>query len=266
MLCVDRIAWHPEKENFLLSLHHGQSLGQLVLWNTKDSALVWSLAISDFAAGASLSFSPFEPTVVAFSSSIGAVSFIRDFSLTRQPGMMETKYRIGGPANAQQQQQQQRKLSQLTATSNFRQFAFSPHLWNVVYFLLARELIVFDMTLDRAIGSTALDRNCEPFQSLLLCQDNPSLLFCLHEDGSLSSWKRLPERFEFELNGLTIVSQIQRKGQKKKNTPASLTMCPVDQTKLVTISLEGTFWVWEYSDQKGPESETSESSRLPSKR
>lgn len=197
----------------LLSLHHAgttqqaeKSAGLLVLWNTKDSAQLWTCTIGqDFAAGASLAFSPFEPSVVAFSSTSGAVYFVTDFSLSRAPGRIESKYRIGAGTPAPQ-----KKQKQSASPPSFRQLVFSPHVWNVVYFLLTREIIVFDMTLSRAIGSTPLDRNCEPFQSILVCNDNPSLIFCLHEDGSVSSWRRIPDKFEFELTGLTS-SQVQRK-------------------------------------------------------
>lgn len=155
---------------------------------------------------------------------------------------------------------------QLYSTENrsFRGLEVSPHLRNIVFFLMAREIIVFDFELGRAVGSTRLENSIEPFSALRVIKNDPELLACLHDDGSVSMWHRrsnagpgglVNDAFEFEMCAFTPAAQIQKKGHKRM-VPSSLVVSPVDFRRFITVSMEGVLLEWDFAKKTKDESST----------
>ncbi|KAI4335695.1 hypothetical protein L6164_014318 [Bauhinia variegata] len=70
-------------------------------------------------------------------------------------------------------------------------FAFSPQWRHVLFVVLPRELIVFDLQYETKLFSTALPRGCGKFLDVLP-DINSEWLYCAHVDGRLSTWRRKP--------------------------------------------------------------------------
>ena len=149
---------------------------------------------------------------------------------------------------------------------SFRGLEVSPHLRNIVFFLMAREIIVFDFELGRAVGSTRLESSIEPFSALRVMKNDPELLTCLHDDGSVSMWHRrnnnnnnngndgvLNDAFEFEMCAFTPAAQIQKKGHKRM-VPSSLVISPVNFGRFLTVSVDGVLLEWDFAKKTRDES------------
>jgi hypothetical protein len=67
--------------------------------------------------------------------------------------------------------------------------AFSPLWRHIVYVTFPRELVVFDLQYETVLFSTALPRGCGKFLDVLP-DPNKELLYCVHLDGKLSTWRR----------------------------------------------------------------------------
>jgi hypothetical protein len=65
---------------------------------------------------------------------------------------------------------------------------YSPFACHVMFFLLKRRVMVFDLCVHRPIGSMSLERSRADFMQLLLCKECPETLFCLHEDGTCATF------------------------------------------------------------------------------
>lgn len=67
---------------------------------------------------------------------------------------------------------------------NFVSAQYSPFSCHVMFFLMKRRIMVFDLCVHRPIASVTLDRTRADFIQLLLCKDSPENMFCLHSDGT----------------------------------------------------------------------------------
>lgn len=76
------------------------------------------------------------------------------------------------------------KNSDTRKPSNFISAQYSPFSCHVMFFLMKRRVMVFDLIVHRPIASVTLDKNKADFVQLLLCKENPQTLFCLHSDGT----------------------------------------------------------------------------------
>lgn len=68
-------------------------------------------------------------------------------------------------------------------------FAFSPHWRNIVFASFPKELIVFDLQYESSLFAAGLPRGCSKFCDVLPDLYN-ELLYCVHLDGKLSTWRR----------------------------------------------------------------------------
>eukprot|EP01105_Mastigella_eilhardi_P007333 TRINITY_DN18810_c0_g1_i1.p1 TRINITY_DN18810_c0_g1~~TRINITY_DN18810_c0_g1_i1.p1 ORF type:complete len:1085 (+),score=211.52 TRINITY_DN18810_c0_g1_i1:53-3307(+) len=242
---VDQIEWHPENPDTLVSIHRAsqQTSGVLALWNTMQGVQIWKCPLPELQSAISLVFSPFDYTLLAFASRPGAISFVSDFNLTKPPTKVEQKYRIAGART------ETKSKKAATDKADVLQMLFSPHTLNLVYVLLCRELLIFDTTLHKVIGSFALDGAREDFQSMLLCKDYPDTMFCLHVDGSMSVWARKSGVYDYDLACWNDVMQFNKKSQKKSSAISSFVNGPTQQYTIAAVGLDGTVWLWEYLDQ-----------------
>jgi WD repeat-containing protein 11 len=138
----------------------------------------------------------------------------------------------------------------------YQQMLFSSHDRNIVYFVLDRRVLVFDLTIHQAVGSIVLDRTRPSFRQLILTPDLETVLFCIHEDGSLSSWKRQSHHsFSYEMINSVDVLRVARQSRKRgvrdlavMGAVAPLLCQPYSTPVLTIISSDGTLWTVEWQD------------------
>lgn len=68
-------------------------------------------------------------------------------------------------------------------------FAFSPHWRHLIFVVFPRDLVVFDLQYETALFSAGLPRGCGKFMEVLP-DSNIELLYCVHLDGKISTWRR----------------------------------------------------------------------------
>lgn len=71
-------------------------------------------------------------------------------------------------------------------------FCFSPRWRHILIATFPKELIVFDLQYGTALSLSSLPRGCSKFMDLVP-DPELDLLYCLHLDGRLSTWKRKDE-------------------------------------------------------------------------
>ncbi|CAN1215415.1 WD repeat-containing protein 11 [Linum perenne] len=67
--------------------------------------------------------------------------------------------------------------------------AFSPHWQQILFVTFPKELVVFDLQYETALFSASLPRGCSKFLDVLT-DPNSGFLYCAHQDGKLSVWRR----------------------------------------------------------------------------
>lgn len=231
--------WHPEDSSLIAALHAPNSL---ILWNVTNGTRLWKKDVSDHSV-VNFIFDPFEPLRVTLATNQGFIYAISDFSkTTTPPAQVDFKYRINSRTTVSKDKNSKQ-------TCDFVQMMFSPHMRNVLYILLSREILIFDTTTNQSIGSVMLDRNRGNFSQMVMCRENTDLLFCLHDDGSLSAWNRRSDpanSHNYELTYFSDLSLINKKS-KKKNAPLwGIVNSPLFEYTLATVGGDGTFWTWNY--------------------
>ncbi|CAI5534773.1 unnamed protein product [Closterium sp. Naga37s-1] len=71
--------------------------------------------------------------------------------------------------------------------------AFAPHTRDLLYAVLPRDIVCFDLHFGCAVASSSLPRSVARLTRLLL-PPSSDVLYCLHADGKLSMWQRRPGR------------------------------------------------------------------------
>ena len=95
-------------------------------------------------------------------------------------------------------------------------------------------------------------------------RSDPDLMVCLHDDGSVSLWRRRGiGSFDYEMCAFTPAAQIQKKGHKRR-MPSSLVVSPIDgnnlngdnnsnNNRLITVSMEGVLLEWGFARKTSDE-------------
>ncbi|GAM26578.1 hypothetical protein SAMD00019534_097530 [Acytostelium subglobosum LB1] len=130
---------------------------------------------------------------------------------------------------------------------------YSPITKNFVYYVFPREIIVHDITSNQSFGSTALDRSKSSFNMVILCRENPNLMFSLHEDGSITSWSRkyidVTNTHSYEQLCVSDLSHYHMKSKKKGLPLYSITHHPFNEQTLLTIGGDGIIWKWDFTSE-----------------
>ncbi|GJP41231.1 hypothetical protein CLOM_g900 [Closterium sp. NIES-68] len=71
--------------------------------------------------------------------------------------------------------------------------AFAPHTRDLLYALMPRDIVCYDLHFGCAVASSAVPRSLARLTRLLL-PPSSDVLYCLHADGKLSMWQRKPGR------------------------------------------------------------------------
>jgi WD40 repeat protein len=225
--------WVVRNDYFYLLVLYSPSA--LVLWNVQTSSKIWRIEFNDSLSWFELN--PFDASHLILASNSGLIYFINDFALDKKPVQVELKYTISS----------NRSTSKSTNNSDFQQVVFSPAARNVCYFLLSREIIIFDLTIHQAIGSLVLDRSRGSFTNLLTCIQEPNLFICVHEDASLSAWLRKKSEFKFELECYSDIIRFNKHSKKKGLSITCILNSPLHENQIASVTNDGSIWIWDYS-------------------
>lgn len=143
------LMWHPKDHSLLLSLHGPTSM---ILWNIFTGMKIsfffkrfvfplnspdqWKVDLAEPLSW--FTGNPFDVQHLALASTSGMIWFIRDLKTDSPPSAVEHTYSVTSNRSAR-------------GGSDFQQMLFSPHTRNIMYFLLSRELLVFDLTIHQVL-------------------------------------------------------------------------------------------------------------------
>ncbi|XP_024388450.1 uncharacterized protein [Physcomitrium patens] len=68
----------------------------------------------------------------------------------------------------------------------------------LLYVMMPREIVVFDLAFGMPLATTSLPRGCSKLLDLLACADG-DVLYCAHQDGKVSAWRRKEDKQVFSL-------------------------------------------------------------------
>ncbi|KAJ7557212.1 hypothetical protein O6H91_05G117000 [Diphasiastrum complanatum] len=184
---------------WLLVAIHGPS--QIALWDPHNRNLLWRFDASPEILG-SIRRDPFDARQVCAVSLKGLLITLHVGGAAESDVLMK-QYRVGT--------QEDRNIngssmggSDLTPNSGsasvgapalasspgvFARSLFSIKTRGLLFVMLSREIIVFDLQFGTALSSVNLPRGCGKLLELVAI-DNGNILFCAHVDGKLSAWKR----------------------------------------------------------------------------
>lgn len=193
---------------------------------------------------------PFDKQHVCLSSSQGWIYFVRDFKEEAKPQRVDVKYRInsGQPGS---------DVSKPGAATNdaFQHMLFSPHHRNIVYFVLERRILIFDLTIHQTVGSIGWDKTKPAFRTLLVSRHHEHVLFVLHDDGSLTVWRRKDAHsqswaYQTSIDVIRISKQTRKRDRSILVTSAVIS--PSTNLQLSLTSSDGVVWCVSYMGSTMP--------------
>eukprot|EP00276_Gloeochaete_wittrockiana_P002310 CAMPEP_0184675902 /NCGR_PEP_ID=MMETSP0308-20130426/88063_1 /TAXON_ID=38269 /ORGANISM="Gloeochaete witrockiana, Strain SAG 46.84" /LENGTH=400 /DNA_ID=CAMNT_0027123689 /DNA_START=17 /DNA_END=1215 /DNA_ORIENTATION=- len=239
------LQWHPSEYSLLAVVYSSSSI---VMWDTEMRTKVWRFDAPEPIIRAA--FNPFDESQMCVSSTRGWVFFLRcpnaRVSKDERRGVdapqLERKYRVSSDSSA----------SNKADDSSLQYVIYSPRVRNVLYIVLTRQIIAFDVAFGEAIAASSLDRAFSGFSSLFICREREELLFALHRDGSLSAWSRRKEAlrgsalwFQYDmLNNSELVKQVRRGGLSLVGVTNGV--LPSDELSFCCTSSDGRVWTWTY--------------------
>ena len=187
---------------------------------------------------------PFDKQHVCLSSAQGWIYFVRDFKEEAKPQRVDVKYRINSGQSGSD-------VSKTGAASNdaFQHMLFSPHHRNIVYFVLERRILIFDLTIHQTVGSIGWDKTKPAFRTLLVSKHHEHVLFVLHDDGSLTVWRRKDAHsqswaYQTSIDVIRISKQTRKRDRSVLITSAVIS--PSSNLQLSLTSSDGVVWCVSY--------------------
>jgi WD40 repeat protein len=203
----------------------------LVLYNTLAGTVCWKIELPDPLV--SLNLNPFDAQQACLATPHGGIYVVKDFKLESAPRVVELKYKINSQG------------SDAALKSDFVQMCFSPHHRHIVFFLLEKRILVFDLSLNQSVAVMLLDRSKPPLKQLCLSQQSPNLLFCLHEENVVTAWRRRDssDTYQFELCASLDLTR-HNKGKKKSSVIYAMALSPLCDRYLLLTSSDGSVYVF----------------------
>jgi WD40 repeat protein len=200
----------------------------LVMYNTLTSSVVWKIELPDPII--SLHLNPFDAQQACLATPHGGIFVVKDFKVDAAPRLVELKYKINSQG------------SDATLKSDYVQMCFSPHHRHIVFFLLEKRILVFDLSLNQSVAVMLLDRNRPALKQLCLSSHSPNLLFCLHEENLVTAWKRRDssDTYQFELCASLDLTRHNKTAKKKSSLIYSMALSPLSDRYLFVTSSDGS--------------------------
>eukprot|EP01133_Synstelium_polycarpum_P007218 gene7218-8382_t len=268
---VNDMAWHPDDPNLFLTL----SNSHLSLWNLTTATKVWRQEITEQWQCHSFQFDPFNSSRILVAANNGCIYTLTMPSDEDTHLHVDFKYRIQSKVIANTLSPTSPLSFSANSTSNMStsssntghsqhhhhhqqskgdivQMLFSPISKSIVYYIFAREILVFDTTTNQSFGNLSLDRTKSNFSHVILCRENPYLMFSLHEDGSITSWNRKIDHLNshnYEQLCVSDLSHFHKKSKKKGLQIVAITNHPFYEQTLLTIAGDGIIWKWDFTSE-----------------
>jgi WD40 repeat protein len=164
------MCWHPEKHFLLLTL---RERNVVALWDTSVGSCLWRCVFKNLEDFAFVAFDAWPMSLplrdVFFASRKGHIYWLADVESGGSTELV-LKYKIEGP----------------DPKSNFNGMQMYLTVPGCVLFVLSREVLVFDMTMQHAVGGFSLERG---MASLVSISSSGNVVWALHEDGRISLWR-----------------------------------------------------------------------------
>lgn len=247
------LQWLKGSPTILGIVYHPNTL---TIVNLKHDTRVWS---KDFPEDLLFfSFDPFHLDRACALSVSGGLYVIKDLHLDKGKEPEIQRYHVADDADpakrkaaaaaAQKQVKKETfKLQALLARSNIVFMAYSLTERNLIYFVLRAEVLLMDLSVLQFVGSIPQEPRSSQFTSVILCRNHPSLLFSVHENGSLvvreMRKKSTSRESGFEISYSTIAQSDSLKFFKGSKFITAVNN-PVSETDLVGVTSDGRMFVF----------------------
>lgn len=192
---------------------------------------------------ASIFLSHFNDSQLYATTTQGHVYVIKDFKTSSVPTKSTLRYKVAN-------------LNSSNDSEMFQQIAFSTCLRNIVYFVLDHRIVIFDTALHQSIGTIAIDSKKPPFKRVLVSKDHPNIIVALHDEGTLSLWRRKDKSSQsFALQSSIEVNKVVKRKRDIATNINNISISPTKDLMLVLLSDEGTLWKVEWEGSYEPLSE-----------
>jgi WD40 repeat protein len=180
------MCWHPENYSLLLTL---RERNVIALWDTSGGVCLWRCVVKNLEdlTFASFNASPFSLPLrdVFFASRKGSIYWLSDVEAGSSTELV-LKYKIQGP----------------DPKSSFCGMQMYPAVPGCVLFVLSKEVLVFDMAMQHAVGGFVVERGLSALLTVSASLRHPGVVWALHEDGRVSLWRAQgPSFLSFSLVG-----------------------------------------------------------------
>eukprot|EP00002_Diphylleia_rotans_P020052 TRINITY_DN3886_c0_g1_i4.p1 TRINITY_DN3886_c0_g1~~TRINITY_DN3886_c0_g1_i4.p1 ORF type:complete len:1239 (+),score=189.29 TRINITY_DN3886_c0_g1_i4:1280-4996(+) len=278
-----QLHWHPEWHSYLMCLQYPSVM---TVWNVRKNEKVWRCEIGDGCFD--FEINPFDTTSMALAAEGGWVYFAKNFSKTSAPSSIERKYKVQSslgqsqtPSDDPSRKSGNRpsmkhlvsKVGELAISStgsstkdipqvstrtksktDLMQLKYSPHFKDIIYMVLSREVLIFDLRIQQAIGNIVLDRARGMFTFILTCPTLSEFIFFLHDDGLISAW-RTRNKNSFQYDYITS-SDYYKVGKQVLPKSATLGMPPMigissspfSETSFALLSNDGRIHIVKFSE------------------
>ncbi|KAK9829709.1 hypothetical protein WJX72_007460 [[Myrmecia] bisecta] len=167
--------------------------GLFVVWDTRGGGVVWK---KDFGAEqllASIKVNPTDMRHICLCGQKGSIVVLRLVNMARD-----------------KVEQQTYKVDMTNSKANDTLRCCFSTTRDLLYVMLPREVVVFDLEFGQPAASTTLQSARPAFRDILGCfghtdvgrgvaEGGVDLLYCSHQDGSLSIWRRQPSQLSYTL-------------------------------------------------------------------
>jgi hypothetical protein len=240
----------------------------LTIWNSSTGTKVNRVTFSETIVA--FTFSPFQSENLVLQSP-DCFIFVRDFNTSRTPTtgggkkFYMTKSAGGNPSMSSHNKTASPSWKLLSADNlkgeesvaqvDCRQIIFSPAHKHHLLLIYPREIVVMDTEIRQAIGSLSLERNSSPLMHVMPCRHR-NVLFCLHENGSVSMRIHQSTHLPTSLSTSTLEPQVpsvtyilccssEALRISKLCTVFSGTLCPTSEKRAAIMTSEGRILLWD---------------------
>ena len=119
--------------------------------------------------------------------------------------------------------------------------------------MLHKEILIFDLTVNQAVGTVITERGRSPFSQIQLRKEDPDLMFCLHENGGISAWRvhqPLAKPFKFEVTSMWDLQRFVKQNKKTQISVFAIHESCHSKNELAMFANDGTLWIWDYRQGK----------------
>nr|CAG4719346.1 unnamed protein product [Naegleria fowleri] len=221
---IVQLKWLNGDNIYLMSL---SAHNVFSLWNVQTATRIWDIEFPETIS--SFSIDPFTLKTCCLPSESGWTYFLNDLNVKKKPA--EIQRRLYGSMD---------KKTGATQTT-LKDFLCSSHTRNQFYVVAKKEITTFDSSIRTTIHGKHLKGGRSDFQTLYTFEDEPKLMYSLHDDGTMCVWEYNGEKYD------STVCDVVRGSKHGADRPGLLygvSISPLDHTKVAAVSADGKIWLW----------------------